>query len=122
MAIVNVLIDYRPYLYTDLFDRLFQRYGEVHVSQNHKSEMAHDLEAVDVVVLSVNKEGKPDFEILPHTPPEAMLVAFSPCGNFGLVRQPGEESWSVVSPFGLDELVKTVLAARYNGNGSSSRD
>lgn len=122
MANLNVLIEYKPNLYKDLFAHLLQHLGEVSILQNHSQEEKLDWHSVDVVVLSVDQQGEPDLETLPVFPAKAMLVAFPPCGGHGLLRKPGEENWIEVSPFGLDELVKTVLRNKHNGNGASSGD
>jgi len=122
MAILNVLIECKPDLYSDLFGQLFQRLGEVNVLRKPSREITHALETVDVAVLSVNKEGQPDFEALPELPEATMLVAFSPNGELGFLRKAGEANWSIVTPFGLDELVKTVLGKKHNGSRASGRD
>lgn len=122
MANLNVLIEYKPNLYKDLFAHLLQHFEEVSILQNHSQEEKPDWHSVDVVVLSVDQQGEPDLETLPDFPAKAMLVAFPPCGSHGLLRKPGEENWIEVSPFGLDVLVKTVLENKHNGNGASSGD
>lgn len=116
MTSLNVLIDYKPRIYTDVFGRLLKKLGEVNVVGNHSLEAELDWNTIDLVVLSVDREGQPEIQMLPEPLPPAMLVAISPCGNLGMLRKPGDERWKVVRPFGFGELVQMIIGGQRNGN------
>ena len=122
MAALNVLIDYKPHLYADLFGQLLQKLGEVNLVRYHPVDPALDWSSIDVAVLSVDKEGQPDFEALREMSLDAMLVAFSPSGNLGLLRLPGGGGWNVIRPFGIDELVRTIFGETGSGNGTKNKN
>jgi hypothetical protein len=115
MANVRVWILYEPMIYADLFHWIFERLGMVDVIRAvDPGEKLTDIEPrqddkVDVIILPLNDQGQPRIEILPHPPPGAKYLAFSPDGKKGLMRLPGESSWQELCPFGLSNLMFEVL-------------
>lgn len=120
MTIQRVSIYYRPKLYTELFARVFQTVGSIEVveaaspdsSPNGPARQPTLRRQVDVVVLPVDNLGRPDEELMPEPRPEAKLVAFSPKGDYGFRRYPGESEWEELRPFGLSQLVDEVKDGR----------
>ena len=113
----RVWIHYEPHLYDELFTSIIQSLGNVDIvddnSQGTSPKREEDLNwnLIDVVVLSLDEECHPDIVTLPMPLPNAKVVAFSPKGDYGLKRLPGESRWIEVRPFGLNQLIDEV-----NGN------
>ena len=103
--ISRVWIVYRPFIYADVWARLFDGLSSVEV-------VKHPSAGVDVIVFPLDDSGQPEMSFLPKLLPEAKLVALSPAGNRGLVRLPGEDIWHKVQPFGLNQLFLEVQAGR----------
>ena len=114
MTNIRVWILYEPMIYADLFHWIFERLGMVEVIREvDPGEKLTDREPlqeglVDVIILPLDDQGQPRIEILPHLPPGAKYLAFSPDGKKGLRRLPGASSWQEVSPFGLANLMIEV--------------
>ena len=115
MANVRVWILYEPLIYADLFHWIFERLGTVEVIRaDDPDEKITDRESlheagIDVIVLPLDDQGQPRIDILPHQPPGAKYLAFSPDGKIGLRRLPGASAWQEVRPFGLANLMFEVL-------------
>jgi len=115
MTNIRVWILYEPMIYADLFHWIFERLDMVEVIRAvDPGEKLTDREplqegGVDVIILPLDDQGQPRIDILPHPPPEAKYLAFSPDGKKGLRRLPSASSWQDVSPFGLANLMCEVL-------------
>lgn len=116
MAKARVTILYEPLIYADLLRGIFEELGTIEVTRavdqtaDPFDEGLSPEEAVDVIFLPLDEEGKPRIEILPEPQPRAKLLAFSPDGKRGLRRMPGESSWQELRPFGLADLMFEVLS------------
>ena len=60
------------------------------------------------MILSLDSRDSPELDALPHHMPHALLVAFSPCGDYGLQRKPRESHWEIVRPFGFEQLMQLI--------------
>ena len=115
MTKARVTILYEPLIYADLLQGIFERLGTIEVtravdSTSAPTDEAHSQEAaIDVIFLPLDEQGRPRIEVLPHPHPRAKLLAFSPDGQKGLRRMPGESSWQELGPFGLADLIFEVL-------------
>ncbi len=68
--------------------------------------------AVDVVIFRLDGDGQWPAGWAPAPPPNAKLIAVAATGDQGWILLPGESEWSVIRPFGLDQLIREVLAGR----------
>ena len=115
MHIPRLWIHFKPRLYQDLLQRVFGTIWDVEVIEGlelrglQDSSRNGNRSTVDVVILPLDDQGRPDLELLPVQLSEAKLVALSPRGDFGMRRRPGENRWEELHPFGMDELVQEVL-------------
>lgn len=131
----SVLIRYRPRLYRELFKRALQCYGTIRVLEEpsqmdkpspasadsaapelpaeiaYTSELSLEDMLVDVVVLSLNRRGRPDLSMMPGPLPEATVLAFSPGGDLGFLRPPGKKRWVKMRPYGFGQLVQELAGA-----------
>lgn len=115
MAIARVWIQYEPRLYSEAFVRLFELSGTVEIVMTEPGNGGDPIQRepadwaeVDIAVLSLDEDGRPEADSLPEAPPHAKVLAFSPVGNYGLRRLPGCSEWEVVQPFGVDELIEEI--------------
>lgn len=116
MTTSNVLIHYKPQLYADLFARIFQSIGSVEVREYPSLDFGpgeRDTvpEQVDVIVLSLDDEGQPDFLSLPEMLTTAKMLAISPSGENGYRLLPGQDIWEEIHPFGLEQLIDEVVGS-----------
>jgi hypothetical protein len=111
MVITRVWIQYKPQLYTDLFATLLKSLESVEVVEIPipTQEAEEGEESVDVVVCSLDELGQPDLEPGLSFSSDTKLLAFSPFGDFGFRRMPGEVVWEEIRPFGFIQLVCEVL-------------
>lgn len=115
MKNLNVWIDYQPQFYADVLTRLLQSFGRMHLTENvvrcsnRLDNGKVDWVAMDVIVLSLNKRGKPELQALPESLPMAKYLAFSPSGERGMRRVPGAKRWEKLKPFGVDRLLFEVF-------------
>ncbi len=110
----RVWIHYSPKLYTDLFKKIIQSMDVADVLDtlpmperpfaDHRNGCR-----VDVVVLSLNAQGKPDLDLPLDNLPQTKIIAFSSRGDYGLRRMPGANTWEVMRPFGLKQFVSEVV-------------
>jgi hypothetical protein len=96
-----------------VFARLFKLFAFIEVIEDSPADYGSEIgckgnQPVDIIVLPLNREGKPDLEMLPHVVPQAKLLAVSPTGEVGMRRMPGESQWEEFRPFGLKQLIKEV--------------
>lgn len=108
MTAARVWIHYHPNLYSEIFRELFQSTSLVEVVEQPPPE--GEPRAVDVIVLSLEGHEQLTREAYSRVWPQAKFLAFSPDGDYGLKRLPGEERWEEVRPFGLAQLMDEVLA------------
>ena len=114
----HILIHYKPQLYMDLLGKVFRSLGSLEVYELPSLTPENALpEQVDVVVLSLDEEGKPEVNSLPDRLQRAKLLAFSPGGERGYRRLAGEDEWEEIHPFGLDQLIRAVV-----GSGQADQD
>ncbi len=116
MAIQRISIYYEPKLYMELFARVFQTLGSIEVVEASSIDLssaparqAPPRPQVDIVVLPLDGCGRPAEEYLPEPKPDAKLVAFSPTGELGYRRYPGESEWEELKPFSFTQLVLEVI-------------
>jgi hypothetical protein len=115
MAAPRVCIRYKPRLYSEILTGLFQSLEPVEVVENYYLDPDHtprknEWERVDVIILPLNKDGLPELELLLYPVTNAKIIAFSPAGDTGFRRLPGENHWEMFQPFGLYELMKEVVS------------
>ena len=109
MTTTRVWIRYEPQLYCDLFTSILQ--GEDCVQVVDYSEVVDpcksiiQTELIDVIVISLDDQDRPMLELLPLPTPNVKLIAFSPRGDRGFRRYPGQEQWEEVTPYGLSNLM-----------------
>lgn len=115
MTTPRVLIDYKPRIYTDLFKSIFQSIGRVEIVEVTTWECENNSDGVDVIVLSLNTHGQPESDLPLEQLQNAKVIAFSPKGDYGLRRLPGENAWEEVSPFSLEQLIEEVLNVPHAG-------
>jgi hypothetical protein len=84
----------------EVVELLFPDFGSVEEGEEN---------GIDVIVLPVDPQGRPQTELLPHPMPAAMIIAISPEGRFGMRRLPGQQRWEQAKPFGLEHLVREVI-------------
>jgi hypothetical protein len=113
MAHLKVCIRFRPRLYTEILTNLFGSFKEVEIVELPPSDLSSPEtgygKAIDVFVLPINNQGRPEIELLPGPVSESKIVAVSPGGEFGLRRLPYHKHWEPVEPFGLDQLIREVV-------------
>jgi hypothetical protein len=117
MTTRRVWILFEPQIYCDLFSRILQAAGLMEIisaepEQGRLQEGGKVQATVDVIIYSLDNQGEPELAKLPEPPPEAKLLAFSPKGDFGLRRMPGEKYWEEVRPFGVSQLIQEVEEGR----------
>jgi hypothetical protein len=125
MPISRVWILFEPRIYSDLFARLLKCTGMIEVldwkssSDLHSGAQNGGPGPVDVIILSLDAQGEPELAGLPQPPVEAKLLAFSPKGDYGWRRLPGEKTWEEVRPFGLDQMMREVQFGRQRPTDSA---
>jgi hypothetical protein len=117
MPATRIYLQYEPKLYSDLIQQLFQDIGqEVILSKEEYNQdlvrrSENEKDCNEIVLLSLEDgefpPGDRPEELLPH----AKIIIFSPNGELGYRRLPGEKSWQEIRPFGLAELLYEVLSA-----------
>ena len=117
MGTSRVLIHYKPQLYTDLFARIFQSIGSVELYDPNSPVLKTfngkaPPEIVDVVVFSLDVGDQPGFKSLPEWFHSVKLLTFSPTGDVGYRRLPGEENWEEIQPFGMDQLIHEIVGSQ----------
>ena len=111
MKISHVWIHYQPHLYQELFIEVLNSLERICVMELPVGWGAGNGDGgpggirADVIILSLNEDGMPDLPLLANPPPEAKLLAFSPQGDLGWRRLPGEACWEQLSPFQLEHLI-----------------
>lgn len=119
MTIDRLWILYKPRLYRELFKRLFQSVTTLEIIEGTTTislfsrGKAGTGRGMDIILLPLNESGDPDMEMLPAPPPYAKLIAFSPTGERGLRRLPGETEWEEVRPYGLGQLLLELGTAAF---------
>jgi hypothetical protein len=114
MENLRVCVIYFPWLYTDIFQQLFQRFEKVTIIENYFNDLYPQMrrktswDQADVMILSLDCHGSPEIDFPPQHMKQALLIAFSPHGDYGLQRRPNESHWEVVRPFGFEQLLQLV--------------
>lgn len=128
MTSTRVWLLYEPVIYSDLFQRIFERFGSVHVVNMVNRQMGEtiastpDPECVDVIIVALDEAGQIPAGLLSEFHQDAIVLAFSPKGDRGLRRQPGENKWEEIRPFGLADLIFEVLKSTRSAARSSIRE
>jgi hypothetical protein len=112
----RVLIHYQPQLYAELLTRIFQSIESVeiydHTSTTSNSQNARtSSECVDVIVFSLDVDGRPEHGSFPKWFHTVKLLAFSPHGDVGYKRLPGEDIWETIHPFGMEQIIHEVAGS-----------
>jgi len=113
MVLPRVWINYKPRIYTDIFKYLFSTMGLIEVVEAPPT--GQDVRGmaegknIDVVLLSLDGLGQPDLELPAERLKEAKVIAFSPKGDYGLLRMPGKTNWEELRPFGLKQLMDELV-------------
>jgi hypothetical protein len=116
MTALKVCVRFRPHLYNEILKWLFHSLQQVEVIEVLQTEFSVNVtdcpwgNTVDVFILPVDDDGRPEVELLPDPTPPAKLVAVSPYGHLGLLRHPGQNHWEPVQPFGLAQLIAEVTS------------
>src|SRR4030042_4092808 len=103
MSSARICIQYKPQIYADCFKRIIESLGVgqvldlADISRQPESE----LNQLDLVVLALGANGKPELPSLFEHCSRARMVAFSPDGDSGVRRAAGGSEWEIVHPFGL---------------------
>ena len=115
MTVSRVWIRYKPQLYHELLKKLFCSQRAVEVLETYQLFAGSvDREGfrgrfVDVILLPLDDQGRPELELLPFPISQAKLIAFSPKGDHGMRRKPGESSWEELQPCGIAQVLQEVL-------------
>ena len=102
---IRVQVFFEPTLYREVLANALERTGSIEV-------VTDPDEAVDVVIFPLSGDGQLQACLTPELPHDAKLIAASANGDRALIWLPGGCEWTEVRPFGLDELVREVLAGR----------
>jgi hypothetical protein len=109
MTTTRVWIRYEPQLYCDLFKSILQLEDCIEIVDVSEKvspcEEAIDTTFIDVIIISLDDKDQPMLGLLPRPTPNAKLIAFSPRGDRGFRRYPGQDQWEEVSPYGLSNLM-----------------
>ena len=114
MENLRVCVVYLPWLYTDIFQQLFQRFEHVTIIENQYQDLHPHIkrkmswDQADILILSLDSQGSPEIELHPQQMQKTLLIAFSPHGDYGLQRRPNESHWEIVRPFGFEQLLQAV--------------
>ena len=109
MAISHVCILYKPQIYLDLFALVLGSNSSIKIVDLNDENPFNGRGTrgnVNIVLLPIDPEGQPELALLPFPIPNATILAFSPQGDRGLRRMPGDDHWIEIRPFGLDQLVR----------------
>lgn len=115
MTTSRVWIQYHPKLYLELLTRVLKSLepvevvGSSHPSTSFQLSDGIDPNRIDVILIPLNEQGRPELEALTAPLSKTKLIAFSPKGDLGLRLLPGKTDWEEVRPFGLVQLVREVL-------------
>jgi len=117
MRRLRVWIDYQPKIYTEIFKEVIQSFGLADVLTNTSAEPAPDAsladsECIDLVVISLDNLGRPELNWTPERLQNSKAIAFSPNGDYGLLRLPGKTYWQEIRPFGLKQLIELLLTTQ----------
>ncbi len=114
MSNPKVMICYSPRLYAELFISVLKTLCGIEIiDADHESFVEGIPKSsrpdADIIILSLDDDGRPTMEQLPAYTPRSKVLAFSPTGNIGLRRMPNSIAWEKISPFGLDQLIREVI-------------
>lgn len=109
MTTTRVWIRYEPQLYCDLFKSILRIEDCIEIVDHSEivspCEEAIDTSLIDVIIISLDDQDQPMLALLPQPTPNVKLIAFSPRGDRGFRRYPGQDQWEEVSPYGLSNLM-----------------
>lgn len=114
MEKIRICVIYSPWLYTDIFQQLFRKLDRINIIENYYHDLHPQIrrkpvwDQADVLILSLDSRDALELDLLTGHMPHALLVAFSPHGEYSLQRRPNECHWEVVRPFGFEQLLQLV--------------
>src|SRR5512136_975843 len=100
---IRVQVVYEPVLYSEALVRALEQSGSIEVVTDP------DI-AVDMVIFRLDGDGQSQPGWAPAPPPNAKLIAIAATGDQGWIWLPGGSEWKVIRPFGLEQLIREVLA------------
>ena len=111
----SICILFRPRLYADLLARLLTARGDISlVYCNPQFCCTHpgcSSPYVSVYLLSLDEYNNPELALLPSRMAEAKIIAFSPSGQLGMVREAGQTAWETLRPFSLSDIIEEIHSA-----------
>ncbi len=99
----RVWVAYDPYLFREALTSLLSQIDQVQIVENHSED-------IDIAIFRLAETGQLQDFFLHKSLPKVKMVVFSPHGDRGFIRLPGETSWKDFSPFGMDQLVAEIMA------------
>jgi hypothetical protein len=116
VAATKIYLHYEPKLYSDLIQQVFQNIGQEVIvgigdaESNSRRLVMDKPECGEFLLLSLENLEVPLGDQVTNLMPDATIIAFSPSGEFGYRRLPGETKWEEIRPFGIAELLNEVLS------------
>lgn len=116
MSNPKVMICYSPRLYAELFISVLKTLCGIEIIDADHDSFVEGIPKssrpdADIIILSLDDDGRPTMEKLPAYTPKSKVLAFSPTGKIGLRRLPNSNAWEEISPFGLDQLIREVVVS-----------
>jgi len=99
----RVWVAYDPYLFREALTSLLSQIDQVEIVENHSED-------IDIAIFRLAETGQLQDFFLHKSLPKVKMVVFSPRGDRGFIRLPGETGWKDFSPFGMDHLVAEIMA------------
>lgn len=110
MTPAQILIHCTMRLYTDVFIKIFKDHGSTDVEAiPSPTACPAGNKSGSIILLSLDDCEYADIRALSDSRHESKLVLFSPRGDLGLTRLPGESHWEEIRPFGFAQLMHEVL-------------
>ena len=110
MSRLRVWISYRPKLYAEIFREVIRHSAQADVvvgipSESQALATKGIQEFEDVLILSMDGLDLPELNLSPEKLKTVKVIAFSPNGEYGLIRMPGKSSWVEIRPFNVERLI-----------------
>jgi hypothetical protein len=109
----KVWVNYQPKIYSDILKQAFKSIGLIEVVEGSPADYRmkaaeEDKNQIDVVLVSLDSIGLSEIEQMTGMVLQSKVIAFSPSGEFGLRRLPGNKNWEELRPFGLKQLIEEL--------------
>jgi hypothetical protein len=109
----RVWVNYQPKIYSDILKQAIKSIGLVQVvegspADHRKKAAGEEIDQIDVVLVSLDILGLSEIELMIGRDLQSKIIAFSPSGEFGLRRLPGNKNWEELRPFGLKQLIEEL--------------